>query len=105
MVSSANPIVTVVSNSPMIVDAQVAERDVTRIRRGLTVDVTIDSLPGEVYRADHANLANARSADAQRNGGDRDPEPGRVLKGEMFARLRPRSRHAVAGRCSFARDA
>lgn len=89
MVSSANPIVTVVSNSPMIVDAQVAERDVTRIRRGLMVDVTIDSLPGEKFTGRIMRISP--TLDPQTRNGMVEieiPNRGGVLKGEMFARLR-----------------
>lgn len=88
MVSSATPIVTVVSNSPMIVDAQVSERDVTRIRRGLSVDVTIDSLPGEKFTGRIMRIAP--TLDAQTRNGMVEieiPNRGGALKGEMFARL------------------
>jgi RND family efflux transporter MFP subunit len=88
MVSSATPIVTVVSNSPMIVDAQVSERDVTRIRRGLAVDVTIDSLPGEKFTGRIMRIAP--TLDPQTRNGMVEieiPNRGGALKGEMFARL------------------
>ncbi|MFM8394732.1 MAG: efflux RND transporter periplasmic adaptor subunit, partial [Acidobacteriota bacterium] len=88
MVSSATPIVTVVSNTPMIVDAQVSERDVTRIRRGLAVDVTIDSLPGEKFTGRIMRIAP--TLDAQTRNGMVEieiPNRGGTLKGEMFARL------------------
>jgi RND family efflux transporter MFP subunit len=89
MVSSANPIVTVVSNSPMIVDAQVAEREVARIRRGQAVDVTIDSLPGEAFTGRIMRISP--TLDPQTRNGMVEieiPNRGGALKGEMFARLR-----------------
>ncbi|MFM8393543.1 MAG: efflux RND transporter periplasmic adaptor subunit, partial [Acidobacteriota bacterium] len=88
MVSSATPIVTVVSNTPMIVDAQVSERDVTRIRRGQAVDVTIDSLPGEKFTGRIMRISP--TLDPQTRNGMVEieiPNRGGTLKGEMFARL------------------
>ena len=88
MVSSANPIVTVVSLNPMIVDAQAAERDITRIRRGLNVNVTIDSLPGEKFTGRIMRIAPTLDPQT-RNGMIEIEIPNRngALKGEMFARL------------------
>lgn len=88
MVSSANPIVTVVSLNPMIVDAQAAERDIARIRRGLNVDVTVDSLPGEKFTGRIMRIAPTLDPQT-RNGMIEIEIPNRngSLKGEMFARL------------------
>ena len=88
MVSSANPIVTVVSLNPMIVDAQAAERDIARIRRGLNVNVTIDSLPGEKFTGRIMRIAPTLDPQT-RNGMIEIEIPNRngALKGEMFARL------------------
>lgn len=88
MVSSANPIVTVVSMNPMIVDAQAAERDIARIRRGLAVDVTIDSLPDEKFTGRIMRISPTLDPQT-RNGMIEIEIPNRnsSLKGEMFARL------------------
>jgi RND family efflux transporter MFP subunit len=88
MVSSATPIVTVVSLSPMVVEAKASERDIARIKRGLPVTVTIDSLPGKTYTGRIMRIAPLLDPQT-RNGiveieiANRQGE----LKGEMFARI------------------
>jgi RND family efflux transporter MFP subunit len=88
MISSATPIVSVVSVNPMIIDAQASERDIARIRRGLTVEVTIDSLPGEKFSGRIMRIAPTLDAQT-RNGMVEIEIPNRngALKGEMFARI------------------
>jgi len=88
LVTSANPIVTVVSVNPMIVDAQASERDIARVRRGLTVNVTIDSLPGETFTGRIMRISP--TLDPQTRNGMLEIEIanlGGALKGEMFARI------------------
>ena len=88
LVTSANPIVTVVSVNPMIVDAQASERDIARVRRGLTVNVTIDSLPGETFTGRIMRISP--TLDPQTRNGMLEIEianRGGALKGEMFARI------------------
>ena len=88
LVTSANPIVTVVSVNPMIVDAQASERDIARVRRGLTVNVTVDSLPGETFSGRIMRISP--TLDPQTRNGMLEIEianRGGTLKGEMFARI------------------
>jgi HlyD family secretion protein len=88
LVTSSNTIVTVVSVTPMIVDAQASERDIARVQRGLSVDVTIDSLPGEIFPG--RILRISPTLDPQTRNGILEIEianRGGRLKGEMFARV------------------
>ncbi len=88
MVSSATPIVTVVSLSPMVVEAKASERDIARIKRGLPVTVTIDSLPGKTYTGRIMRIAPL--LDPQTRNGILEIEIANrqgELKGEMFARI------------------
>ncbi len=87
MASGNTPIVTIVSENPMVIEAKTSERDIARIRRGAAVKVTIDSLPGQNFSG--RVLRIAPQLDAQtRNGMVEIEIPNRngALKGEMFAR-------------------
>jgi RND family efflux transporter MFP subunit len=87
MASPNAPIVTIVSSNPMVIEAKTSERDIARIKRGATVDVTIDSLPDQKFSG--RVLRIAPQLDAQtRNGMVEIEIPNRngALKGEMFAR-------------------
>lgn len=88
MGSSNSPIVTVVSISPMIIEAQVPERDIARIRRGSTVKVTVDSLPDQNFTGRVMRIAPLLDPQT-RNGLVEIEIPNRnsMLKGEMFARI------------------
>lgn len=88
MGSSNSPIVTVVSISPMIIEAQVPESNIARIRRGATVNVTVDSLPGQNFTGRVMRIAPLLDAQT-RNGLVEIEIPNRngTLKGEMFARV------------------
>ncbi len=88
MVGAANPIATIVSLSPMVVQAQVAERDVTRIRRGATVIVTVDSLPNQKFSGKVMRISPMLDPQT-RNGMVEIEIPNRenMLKAEMFARI------------------
>lgn len=88
MASSGSPIVTVVSLSPMIIEAQVPERDIARIRRGAQVKVTVDSLPDQNFSGRVMRIAPQLDAQT-RNGLVEIEIPNRnaMLKGEMFARV------------------
>ncbi len=88
MVGSSTPIVTVVSTNPMLVDAQVSERDVPRIKRGSSVAVTIDSLPDEKFTGRIMRIAPTLDPQT-RNGSIEIEIPNRngILKGQMFARI------------------
>ncbi|QQS47508.1 MAG: efflux RND transporter periplasmic adaptor subunit [Acidobacteriota bacterium] len=88
MVGATNPIATIVSLSPMVVQAQVAERDVTRIRRGATVTVTIDSLPNQKFSGKVMRISPM--LDPQTRNGMVEIEISNrenMLKAEMFARI------------------
>jgi RND family efflux transporter MFP subunit len=88
MVNSGSPIVTVVSVSPMVIDAKASERDISRIRRGAPVTVTVDSLPGERFTGRVMRISPL--LDAQTRNGLVEieiPNRGGMLKGEMFARI------------------
>jgi RND family efflux transporter MFP subunit len=88
MVNSGTPIATVVSVSPMIIDAKASERDISRIRRGVPVTVTVDSLPGERFTGRVMRISPL--LDAQTRNGLVEIEianRGGMLKGEMFARV------------------
>jgi RND family efflux transporter MFP subunit len=88
MVNSGTPLATVVSVSPMIIDAKASERDISRIRRGVPVTVTVDSLPGERFTGRVMRISPL--LDAQTRNGLVEieiPNRGGMLKGEMFARV------------------
>ena len=87
MVNPSVPIVTVVSLGTMVIQANASERDIARIRPGVTATVTLDSLPGQQYQGRVMRISPMLDP-ATRNGiieieiANRDG----VLKGEMFAR-------------------
>ncbi len=87
MVSPSVPIVTVVSLSTMVIQANASERDIARIRPGVTATVTLDSLPGEQYQGRVMRISPLLDP-ATRNGiiEIEIDNRGGALKGEMFAR-------------------
>ncbi len=87
MVSSSTPIVTVVSVSPMVIDAMASENDIARIKRGAQVTVTVDSLAGQKFLGRVMRIAPLLDSQT-RNGLIEIEIPNRdgALKGEMFAR-------------------
>ncbi|MBL8207511.1 MAG: efflux RND transporter periplasmic adaptor subunit [Blastocatellia bacterium] len=88
MVSSATPIVTIVSISPMVIAATASERDITRVRRGATVNVNIDSLPDQTFAGRVMRIVPL--LDPQTRNGQVEieiPNRNSQLKGEMFARI------------------
>lgn len=88
MVGATNPIVTIVSVSPMVIETQVAERDITRIRRGAIVSVTVDSLANQTFVGKVMRIAPMLDPQT-RNGMVEIEIPNResMLKAEMFARI------------------
>jgi len=88
MASAATPVVTVVSVSPMVIEAQASERDIARIRRGSPVNVTVDSLPGQIFAGRVMRISPLLDPQT-RNGLVEIEIPNRngMLKGEMFARI------------------
>jgi RND family efflux transporter MFP subunit len=88
MVSAATPLVTLVSVSPMVIEATTSERDIARIRPGAQVSITIDSLPGQQFAGRVLRISPL--LDPQTRNGIVEieiPNRGSVLKGEMFARI------------------
>jgi RND family efflux transporter MFP subunit len=88
MASSSTPLVTVVSLSPMVIEAQVPERDIARIKRGAAVSVTVDSLPGREFSGRVMRISPL--LDPQTRNGLVEieiPNQDGMLKGEMFARI------------------
>jgi RND family efflux transporter MFP subunit len=88
MASASTPVVTVVSLSPMVIEAKASERDIARIKRGAQVAVTVDSLPGQKFTGRVMRISPLLDPQT-RNGLIEIEIPNRngVLKGEMFARL------------------
>lgn len=88
MLSSSTPIVTLVSLNPMVIEATASERDIARIRPGITVNVTVDSLPGQQFTGRVHRISPL--LDPQTRNGIVEieiPNRGNMLKGEMFARI------------------
>jgi RND family efflux transporter MFP subunit len=88
MAGASTPIVTIVSVSPMVIDAKASEHDIARIRRGAAVNLTIDSLPGQKFSGRVMRISPL--LDPQTRNGQVEIEiPNRngALKGEMFARI------------------
>ena len=88
MITPGASIVTVVSVSPMVIEAKASERDIARIKRGLPVTVTVDSLPGQRFTGRVMRISPL--LDAQTRNGLVEieiPNRGGTLKGEMFARV------------------
>ena len=82
------PIVTIVSISPVVIGANAAEQDISRIKKGAQVNITIDSLPGEIFTGRVMRISPL--LDAQTRNGKVEieiPNKGGLLKGEMFARV------------------
>lgn len=82
------PIVTIVSVSPMVIEANTAEQDISRIKTGAQVSVTIDSMPGHKFSGRIMRISPL--LDAQTRNGKVEieiPNKGGILKGEMFARV------------------
>jgi len=88
MVGASNPIATIVSLSPMVIETQVAERDITRIRRGATVTVSVDSIPNQKFTGKVMRISPMLDP-LTRNGMVEVEIPNResLLKAEMFARI------------------
>lgn len=88
MVGASNPIVTIVSLTPMVIEAQVAERDITKIKRGTSVTVTVDSLPNQKFMGRVMRISPMLDPQT-RNGMVEIEIPNResTLKTEMFARI------------------
>jgi RND family efflux transporter MFP subunit len=88
LVTQATPIVTLVNISTMIMDANVTERDVARIRLGSQATVIIDSLGGQPFAGRVMRISPL--LDPQTRNGRVEIEiqnRGGTLKGEMFARV------------------
>src|SRR5262245_38089813 len=88
MINPGAPIVTVVSVSPMVIEAKASERDIARVKRGLPVTVTVDSLPGQRFTGRVMRISPMLDPQT-RNGIVEIEIPNRdgTLKGEMFARV------------------
>ncbi len=88
MINSGTPVVTVVSVSPMVIEAKASERDIARVKRGLPVTITVDSLPGQSFTGRVMRISPLLDAQT-RNGSVEIEIPNReaMLKGEMFARV------------------
>ncbi|HKQ73158.1 MAG TPA: efflux RND transporter periplasmic adaptor subunit [Blastocatellia bacterium] len=88
MVNSGIPIVTVVSVAPMVIEAKASERDIARVKRGLPVTITVDSLPGQSFTGRVMRISPLLDSQT-RNGLVEIEIPNRdgMLKGEMFARV------------------
>jgi RND family efflux transporter MFP subunit len=87
LATSNTPIVTLVSLNPMVIEAKTSERDIARIKRGATVTVTVDSVPGQTFSGRVMRILP--QLDPQTRNGLVEIEianRGGVLKGEMFAR-------------------
>lgn len=87
LLNASTPLVTIVSVNPMVIMANVSEREIARIKRGALVGVTIDSLPGQNFSGRIMRIAPL--LDPQTRNGQVEieiPNRGGVLKGEMFAR-------------------
>ena len=87
MVNPSVPIVTVVSLGTMVIQANASERDIARIRPGITATVTVDSMPGQQYEGRVMRISPMLDP-ATRNGiiEIEIANRGGALKGEMFAR-------------------
>jgi len=88
MGGSNTPIVTIVSVSPMVIEAKASEQDISRIKKGAQVNVTIDSLPGQKFTGKVMRISPL--LDPQTRNGQVEieiPNKGGSLKGEMFARV------------------
>jgi len=88
MTNPGTPIVTVVSASPMVIEARASERDIARVKRGLPVTITVDSLPGQRFTGRVMRISPL--LDAQTRNGLVEieiPNSDGTLKGEMFARV------------------
>jgi RND family efflux transporter MFP subunit len=88
MTNPGTPIVTVVSASPMVIEAKASERDIARVKRGLPVTITVDSLPGQRFTGRVMRISPMLDAQT-RNGLVEIEIPNRdgTLKGEMFVRV------------------
>jgi len=87
LATSNTPIITLVSLNPMVIEAKTSERDIARIKRGATVTVTVDSVPGQTFSGRVMRILP--QLDPQTRNGLVEIEianRGGVLKGEMFAR-------------------
>ncbi|HEX5733324.1 MAG TPA: efflux RND transporter periplasmic adaptor subunit [Blastocatellia bacterium] len=87
MVNPSVPIVTVVSLATMVIQANASERDIARIRPGITATVMVDSMPGQQYEGRVLRISPVLDP-ATRNGiiEIEIANRGGALKGEMFAR-------------------
>lgn len=88
MAGANTPIVTIVSVTPMVILANAAEQDISRIKKGAQVNVTIDSLPGQKFNGRVMRISPL--LDPQTRNGQVEieiPNTGGALKGEMFARV------------------
>ncbi len=88
MINQGTPIATVVSLSPMVIEAKASERDIARVKRGIPVKITVDSLPGQRFTGRVMRISPLLDAQT-RNGLVEIEIPNRdgTLKGEMFARV------------------
>jgi RND family efflux transporter MFP subunit len=88
MINPGAPVVTVVSVSPMVIDAKASEGDIARVKAGLPVTVTVDSLPGQSFTGRIMRISPL--LDPQTRNGIVEieiPNPSGAIKGEMFARV------------------
>lgn len=88
MAGANTPIVTIVSVSPMVIAANAAEQEISQIKKGAVVNVTIDSLPGQKFSGRVMRISPL--LDPQTRNGQVEieiPNKGGNLKGEMFARV------------------
>lgn len=87
LVNPSTPVATVVNINTMVILANAAERDISRIKQGSTAIVTFDGLPGQQYEGRVMRISPL--LDPQTRNGAVEIEiqnRGGALKGEMFAR-------------------
>jgi RND family efflux transporter MFP subunit len=88
LVSPSTPILRIVNLSTMVTQANVPERSLGSMRVGNEAQVFVDALPDREFRGRIARIAPVLDAATRTAFVEIDiPNPGAVLKAEMFARV------------------
>ena len=88
MASPADALFTVANLSQVWAEADVFEKDLARVRKGQAVEIRVDAYPDRIFR-DRVDFIGDLLSPESRTAKVRCiiPNPGGLLKGEMFARV------------------
>lgn len=89
LISPTTPLLRIVNLSTMVTLANVPERNIGRLRVGNPAEIDVDAIPGDTFTGRVARIAPVLDAATRTALVEIDvPNPGNLLKAEMFVRIR-----------------